>query len=277
MSGLVKGAKKVFKKVTKVVKRVLPIVLAAAAIYFTAGAAMGFAPAAGGWAGAAASMTSGLTGTLGSVVTGAVTQAGQAAAIGGLMSEATGGKFADGARQGAVAGAVLGGVSGFASGPAVPAMVEGSAVTDGAGGHFANMSPAPVAPGTMQAAAQGNATGLFSNAPNVQPGVQGFGQSVKGLMQGVGEFAKENPAITGGIIQGLGTGFSAQAQADEERKAEERKRKQIEHNYSGQDFSGYRQFASPQAKPQERSSARFLDYEYAYNPETARIERKQRA
>jgi len=114
MSGLVKGVKKVFSKVLKVVKKVAPVILAAAAIYFTAGAALGISGAAGGWGAAASSLSSnlGLTGTLGKIVTGAVTQAGYGAAIGGVTSFVTGGDVMKGMQTGAAAGAVTGGITG---------------------------------------------------------------------------------------------------------------------------------------------------------------------
>lgn len=290
MSGLVKGAKKIFRKVGKVIKKVAPIALAAGAIFFTAGAALGAAPA---WSTAVSSMTSGLSGTLGSVVTGAVTQAGQAAAIGGLVSEATGGDFKDGATAGALTGGVLGGLGGYMNAPAA------GPVTDGAGGQFANSSPAlnqpqsvasmasnanPMNAGNSSLMSASDVAAQAANTPNqgVLAGLgraQNIGDSVKSVASGVGNFIENNPTMTGMVVQGLGQGLSAQAQADELRKAEERKQRRLEESYRDLDYSGYRQFASPSQQGQEqpaRQTSRY-NYEYAYNPQTARIERRQRA
>lgn len=102
MSGVAKGVGKVFKKAAKVVKKVAPIALGAAAVYFTAGAALGFAPTLGAAAGSlVGSSVLGNT-TLASVVTGAITQAGYGAAIGGLTAAATGGSISKGMQTGAL-------------------------------------------------------------------------------------------------------------------------------------------------------------------------------
>lgn len=111
MSGVLKGVTKVFKKVAKVVKKVAPIALAIAAVVYTGGAALGATPTLGA---AMGSLTSsmGLSGTLGSVVTGALTQAGYGAAIGAATSAITGGDIMKGMQGGALTGAITGGVTG---------------------------------------------------------------------------------------------------------------------------------------------------------------------
>lgn len=110
MSKVVRGIKKVFKKVVKTVKRVAPVVLAAAAVFFTAGTALLGTAGWGAVAGKVGSLIG--TGTLGKVVSSAVTQAGYGAAVGGIASELTGGSFTRGAQRGAAIGAVAGGLLG---------------------------------------------------------------------------------------------------------------------------------------------------------------------
>ena len=124
---------KIFKSVVNVVKKIAPIVLAAAAVYFTAGAALtggGFGTAA--WTQAASAFTSGtlgLSGTLGSVVSGALTQAGFGAAIGAGVSAITGGNIMKGAQMGALTGAVTGGIGGYMNAPQVGAAGAADAAT----------------------------------------------------------------------------------------------------------------------------------------------------
>ena len=116
MSGVVKTVKKVFKKVANVVKKVAPIALGVGALVVTGGAALGLPALAGGFGGAVSSALGAIgvpaTGALSSVLTGAVTQAGYGAAIGGVTSMVSGGDFADGAKMGAAAGALTGGLTG---------------------------------------------------------------------------------------------------------------------------------------------------------------------
>ena len=137
MSGVVKGVAKVFKKVVKVVKKVLPVILAAAAIYFTAGAALGVAGTAGGWGGAASGLVGklGLGSTLSSVLTGAVTQAGYGAVLGGGLALVTGGDVGKGLLRGAAAGAITGGITG-----AITAPRDGAGRRRHAGGNAAARS-----------------------------------------------------------------------------------------------------------------------------------------
>lgn len=108
MSKVIKGIGKVFKAVGKVVLKALPFVLAAAAVVFTGGAALGLGFAAGGWGAAAGGIGTALggSGTLGTILGGAITQAGYGAALGGI----TGGK--KGMVAGAIGGALTGGVGG---------------------------------------------------------------------------------------------------------------------------------------------------------------------
>ena len=135
MSGLFKGIKKVFKKVTKFVKRYWKQIVIAAAIVFTAGVAMGYfgaAAAAGG--GAAAGTTAATTAAAGGgTVFGA---AGGAAALGvtegvGALGLGTGGLMAGGTGAGlAAAGtgaATIGSVAGGAGGMIAGGSAAGSA------------------------------------------------------------------------------------------------------------------------------------------------------
>lgn len=98
MSNVIKGVKKVFKKVTKVVKKIAPYAIAAAAIYFTAGVALSAMPATSafaaglpGFAGAGGAGTGILSKVAAKVGLGALGKAGGlAAAAGGGIAPAIG-------------------------------------------------------------------------------------------------------------------------------------------------------------------------------------------
>ena len=87
MSGIVSGIGKVFSTVTSGVARVGKAIMGVGATTFTAGAATGAAPlASGGLAGIVQKFTG--TSTLGNILTGAITQAGYGALIGGAALKA---------------------------------------------------------------------------------------------------------------------------------------------------------------------------------------------
>lgn len=143
MSGVIRGIRKVFKKVVKTVKKVAPYAIFAAAVVFTAGAALAAAGALGpaaaagqgifGWSTALSSAIGGPGGmlagspVLASVITGAVTQGIIGTAVGGAVALATGTDLKRGMLLGGVGGLVTGGVTGLVTAPAVPAPAQAAA------------------------------------------------------------------------------------------------------------------------------------------------------
>ena len=183
-------------------KRVWPIALAATAIFFTTGAAFGLMS----WGKVASTLVTkvGIKGTLGKVLTGSIAGAGWGAAIGGGVSAATGGSFTEGARSGALSGAITGGLAGAAGWTP--------------GGAGSQNGASPTGPGA------GAAGGT------VEEGVKGGGNSLIGFLK--------NPAVAGGLIQGVGRGIggaaAARTQADmaaEERQAFDDRLAQLSDNY----------------------------------------------
>lgn len=235
--GFFSSIKKTFKKVLNVAKKALPIVLAAGAVVFTAGAALGLAPLgiAGGWGGAMSALTGsmGLTGTLGSVVTGALTNAGYGAVLGGVTSAVTGGDVMKGMGLGAAGGAITGGIGSAIQGGAVDPLSglweKGAATaspnlttqslervaTDGPatqglgagskGGMVATSATAPqpatgvaTAPGAVAPAAPSTATGANT-----------------GGFLGAGGWLERNGALAGNALSGLGQGLMAGMEEDD--------------------------------------------------------------
>lgn len=258
MSGVLKGIKKVFKRVGKIVKKVAPVVLAAAAVYFTAGAAMGLLPA-GATAGSAAAGAMGLSGTLGGVVSGAVTQAGYGAVIGGAVAEVSGGDFKEGMQQGAAAGALTGGVMGGVD----PSSVGVASAPDVSGaGPSATAAPsANPAPSTPAA----------PSATSVTPPAATPSATSGGLMK-PGGWLERNQTLVGQTVSGLGQGLMAKA--DNEAASEILKQRRA--NYGGLDFgSSYRSAApgSSGQSPDARFGATPSSYEYRFDPKVGRIVR----
>lgn len=192
-----KAVKKIFKKVVKHLKVIVPVVLAAAAIYFTVGAAAGVAGSASGWL----QSTLGLSGTLGSVISNGVIQAGYGAILGAGAAALTGSDISKGALFGAGAGAITGGITGFAA----PSTL-GAAGASGLSGS---------APSSLSATAGGGLSGggLLSN----------LGSGVSNVGSSIGGFITSNPEVSGqifsGALQGIGSGLQGLAQAEGEVEA----------------------------------------------------------
>lgn len=257
MSGVVKGVGKIFKKVLKVVKKVAPVVLAAAAIYMTAGAALGVSSAAGGWGAAASSLSSnlGLSGTLGKIVTGAVTQAGYGAAIGAATSAVTGGNIMDGMQRGALTGAVTGGVTGglgFETDPLKGAF-DGDKMAGGVGqdalagsgsgdmlGTNITGSPWEASGGDPFGTISGQAGDLDAggvmagaSAPTPAASSASAGAATGG---GNGFFAEggwleRNQALAGGVVKGVGQGLLQGMSAKDGNQAALQRLQQIRDSY----------------------------------------------
>lgn len=288
MSKVVKGIRKVFRKVVKFVKKAAPIILAAAAIYFTAGAALGVVGTAGGWGAAAGSITSsvGATGTMANVLTGAITQAGYGAAIGGVLSKAGGGSFTEGAKRGAVTGAVGGGIAG------------GLGIGVGGAGQPSTGTQPPPATGVPgpdtsalnaadEAAAMGgnfsHETGMASINTGTPPTVPPTGTPPPtdggGLLR-TGGWIERNQGLVGNLVSGVGQGIMAREAASSESDALRERQNIINENYAGVDPSaGFRPLARGTSgrSPMERFDPNsYGAYEYQYNPQSGRIERVAR-
>lgn len=235
MSGVTKAVGKVFKSVGKTLKWVVPAVLAAGAIVFTAGAAIpaiGALVGTGGW-GAAASSLTGLLGlstetTLGSIVAGAITQAGTGAALGAFTSAITGGKIVGGLELGAAAGAITGGVMGAVNGPIMPPGKATTADLSGAKAPITGVTTSPIADvaGVPKAAAAEN-----FQAPMVAPSTAGVQAGTgRGLLGSLWDEAKHSE-FAGGAIRGLGEGLIAKSNADEELRALSERDRRTSDNY----------------------------------------------
>lgn len=271
MSGIVKGIKKVFKAVAKVVKKVAPIALAVGALVFTGGAALGLPGILGGGWGAAAGAVGqaiGGSGVIGSVLTGAIQQAGTSALIGGALSAATGGSFKEGARAGAVAGAVMGGVGSGLSAMRGPAPAGGPAPQPAPGGP-------PGGPPTS------GSTAIMPGEPGVSaPGGVNAGQPRLGILSKVGGFVERNPDLVGNVVKGVGQGLVAEAGADAERDLLRERRRLISENYAGADPGANYRSLSPGRSGLSASERFSPDYyqsfEYRYDPQQGRIVRAPR-
>ncbi len=182
MSSVARTVKTAFKKVVKTVKKVLPYVALAAATVFTAGVALAaIAPAAAtgifGWS----TLLKGLIGstmstTLGSIVSGAVTQGIVGTAIGGITAAATGGDITKGMLVGGIGGAIVGGVTGAINVPAVPGVSSevGRTVT-GAGAAGEVLEAGAIRTGTDQLVGGAARDRLGTSFLNAQPaGVADF-------------------------------------------------------------------------------------------------------
>lgn len=292
--GLFKGIKKAFKKVTKVAIKVAPIALAAAAIVFTGGAALGLAPFAGGWAAAAGSFASslGLTGTLGSIATGALTHAGFGAAIGGVGNLVMGGDPIKGAQMGALAGTVTGGFSGALSGFEAASAAAGAGTSANtapvtaatAGGEVAptgisSLSVGPQSASDLTLSAAQSAPSASHAIPSATgvPGAAGTGAATQTASPatGFGSFLSENKEIVGKAIAGLGQGYLQGRPGSDAQKAAQREQERRTASYNIDP-------AALQYAPVDPSVARPTGREaygdggrrarrYVYDPEARRI------
>lgn len=305
MSGVVRGVKKVFKKAVKVIKKVAPIVLAAAAVYFTAGAALGVSGAAGGWGAAATKLTSsiGLNGTLGKIITGAVTQAGYGAAIGAATSAVTGGDIMDGMQRGALTGAVTGGVTGglgFETDPLKGAFddkitggVGQEALTGSAGTDTLNTGVSG-SPSGFEASG-GDPFGTISGDGIVTRGLAGGGPSAappsvsagadSGFLDNVfakGGWLERNQGLAGGVIKGVGEGLVRGLAAQDQSEAYAERFRQMGDNYRSPSVRGLASGGSVYQPAYDASRnptvAQKFDraafpYRYEFNQQTGRVER----
>ncbi len=282
MSGVVKSAKKIFKKVAKVAKIVVPLALAAAAIYFTAGAALGVAGMAGGWGAAAGSLGTALggSGMLGSVLTGAITQAGFGAVIGGGLAFATGNDPLKGAALGAAGGAVTGGVSGLFGVAGAPAVAGGKA-SEG----VINASTGDIlGSGLDLGGAAVDPAGLTGAGPVLAGGPNGFvppaGKSMFDITPGSLADRFLSPEVIGGAIQGLGKGGFEYLAAKDQGESDDRDAERLAASYRGLGLLG-RQAGGPNTNqggqsPNERfAQPGNIGGQFYRDPKTGRLVRIQ--
>lgn len=107
MSNPFKAIGKAFKAVVKVVKKVAVPALIIGAVVLTGGAALGALPAIGSVLGSI-----GITGTMASVLGGAISSAAVGAGVGGLTAAISGKDVWSGIKGGALTGAITGGIAG---------------------------------------------------------------------------------------------------------------------------------------------------------------------
>lgn len=207
MSGVVKGVKKVFKKVGGIAKKVLPWALPVAAAVFTVGGMLGIPALAGGWSGA----VSGLFGNsmLGSVLGGAVTQAGYGGLIGGGIGAIAGGKkglikgLGYGQMVGAATGAVTGAI-GYAGSPAArgatSASTPGAAAGTGTGQATTGLQRSTDVMSGYGAELPGQVGGATGMSRAMVPAQAGMAQAQ--AAQGVTQAAQSLPSA--GMVQGAG-------------------------------------------------------------------------
>lgn len=267
MSGVIRGVKRVFKRVVKVVKKLAPIALAVGALVFTGGAALGLT---GGWGATAASLSSalGATGTAGAALTGAITQAGYGALIGGGLSKASGGSFAEGAKLGAVSGAITGGITGaLSAAPGTARVAQGAVNAGNQAGSVASQA------GTVATQTAGQTAGQVAG--------QTVGKSATGgLLSKAAGWVERNQTLVGNTISGIGKGLLSSSAADAEKDLLNDRYRRIEQNYAGVNPSGnYRGLLPGQngQSPTERFSPGYYAsagrYEFRYSPQSGRIER----
>lgn len=285
MSGIIRGVKRVFKRVVKVIKKIAPIALAVGALVFTGGAALGLTSMAGGWGATAASISSalGATGTAGAALTGAITQAGYGALIGGGISKLSGGSFSKGAQMGALSGAVTGGVTGAFKSAAAGAQgaQQGTATASQAGsvtGQAGAAAPTAAGQTAVSPAVQGaleNTQGILTRTGEALRNTGGTG----GLLSKVGGWVERNQTLVGNTVSGLGQGLLSGASADAEKDLLKERYRRIEGNYAGTNPSGgYRSLAPGEGgkSPTERFTPGYYAagrYEFRYSPQSGRIER----
>lgn len=259
MSGLIKSIGKAFKKIAKVVKKVALPALAIGAVILTGGAAIGALPALSASIGSLG-LSSGLSAAL-------VTAA-KGATMGFITSAATGGNPI----KGATTGFVTGGLLGAANAALKPATAALGAASSGA---------STAAGAATDAAVSLPGTGATISLPNVA--AQGASQVASAAVPaattaattattagggGLLSFLNQNPILAGQVLQGVGGGLMAKAQAGEERKL----LKQIGANYDG--FAGVGGSTGDPSLPQGSQLYSPMSYgigKVQFDPKTGRI------
>lgn len=275
MSGIASGIGKVFSTVGSAVARVGKAVTGVGATTFTAGAASA-APsmATGGLSGIVSSFTGG--GVLGNIITGAVTQAGYGALIGGAVGAMTGQGFGKGALMGGLGGAVTGGLFGAAGVNPDPLTkgfgqanqsgvvpVEGTATGAAPTGATAS-APLDVASGRV-AQAHGDITGSVAAPAAAAPAASGGG---------FGSFLKSEAG--GGLLAGVGKGLGAYMDAQNRSEEAEKdrdflrdKEQRLQDSYKVDPSALHGTMSDTTARP--TPAEKYSRSRYEYDPAQGRI------
>ncbi len=273
MSGLVSGITKTFQAVGSAVARVGKAVTGVGATTFTAGAASA-APsmATGGLSGIVSKFTGG--GVLGNIITGAVTQAGYGALMGGAVGALTGNGFGKGAMMGGLGGAVVGGLSG-AAGVNLDPLSKGQPDQSGvapAQGTATGTAPTGQTssadmPSNRVAQAHGDITGSVSSAAAPAAAAASGG--------GFGKFLSSEAG--GGLIAGVGKGLGAymdakqrEDEAQKDRKFLRDKEQRLQDSYSV-DPSALHGPAPVDTTARPTPAQAYGRTRYEYSPEQGRI------
>lgn len=306
--GIFDSIGKVFKKVTNsTVGKVVGGALGIGALVFTGGAALGLGGIfAGGFGGAVTGLTGalGLTGAAGSIITGAITQAGYGALLGGALGAVTGGDPLEAAAGGALVGAATGGVSGglglptdplggvFDSAPAAPSptglspgdaaqqLTSNASLTSTTKGFAPATSPAPPARPDLPGLVQGGSAASAPAPTTTSPVAAGLSPTTTAPTQtGVQNFLQRNANLAGPALMGLGQGLLGGSDQTEYMRERDRS---IQQSYELPDpepftpkTNTYRTGAEKYARPWERKSeaARRPGSRYRFDPEQRRVVR----
>lgn len=256
MSGLLKGVKKIFKKVGKVLKKIALPALAIGAVVLTGGAALGVF-GAGGLSGALGAI--GISGPLQAVAASAA----KAATMGAVTSAITGGNPIKGATTGLLVGGAIGAAGGLGQ------KVAGAGNAAANTGALANADETVNLAKGLSGYPTGNGT-PFNGAPAASGG----------LGSGVLSFLNNNPVVGGTLIQGIGSGIIASGQAKAQRKADEREADSYSDTsqlfrYSGDPSKTNKQ--DPESEEEVKTPIPYSGWSFAYNPNTGIVRKVQDA
>lgn len=240
MSNPFKAVGKVFKKVVKVAKKIAIPALMIGAVVLTGGAALGALPALGTILGSV-----GISGTLASVLGGAISMGAVGALSGGLIGAATGGGLLKGATKGFLMGAATGGVMGGVGaigangvlgglgGSAASTAATGSDLVVNNAANAAGVANAFNPLGTVGAAVPTSITTSATTAATAAGAAQAAGGGILGsagigpLIQGAGQ-----------IISGFAAGKGTQAQIEAEAAQQRDKYDRAAYNYGYRNIYG---------------------------------------
>ncbi len=268
---------KVFTPVVKTVASIPSAIFGVGSAVSTAGAATAAAPLAqGGLTGFINNLTGG--GVLGSVLNGAIRQAGVGALIGAGVGAITGQGLGRGALMGAVGGAVTGGLSGAAS------FRNGQLAQTSTPSVAPAQSPTGLAPtGSTQgvtSARTGLGTASMISAASTQPSTivtpqqpprRGLGGMFTKLFDDFTANTEDGRALRGQVLGGIGNGLLMREQ---ERSRMRRLEREIQHEEDKEQRvrDSYSVGQSALHKPMTSTRNSFGSPRYQFNPATGLIE-----
>lgn len=260
MSNPFKAVGKVFKKVVhSTVGKIIIGALMVGAVVLTAGAALGALPAIGSVLGSV-----GISGTMASILGGAISMGAVGAVTGGIMGAATGKGFFSGAEggflMGAATGGVLGGIGVIGPNGIFGSMGQGAATTAATNGGI-SISPTATTQatsamansglGTAASAAQVGAavptavTTSATTAASAAGAAQAAGHGLLGSA-GIGPILQAG----GSIISGFASGKAAEAQTAAELQMQRTKFDQAAYNYGYKNIYGDKNSDVPTSQEQ---------------------------